>query len=176
MPHLKKIHKINESHDTPIEFCKNQHFFMANQQILLYQEIQTHIAFWYIISNSFNFFVGFNDCFSRASNEDLKEYEMIMAIKNIQSIWICRHRLSLQILKLNVAKAKIRKSGPKLYFENSALCTLNLCYPLNRKCKTIFLKLLMFQWFEQGTFTHYVIMFGTDLATLLPLFLFEDIY
>ena len=41
--------------DTPPEFCWHQHFSPGNQQILLYQEIQIHIAFWYIISNSFNF-------------------------------------------------------------------------------------------------------------------------
>ena len=29
--------------------------FIGNQQILLYQEIQIQIAFWYIVSNSFNF-------------------------------------------------------------------------------------------------------------------------
>ena len=31
-------------------------FFTGNQQILLYQEIQIKVTFWYIISNSFNFF------------------------------------------------------------------------------------------------------------------------
>ena len=55
IPYLKKIKKIYESRDTPPEFCWHQHFFPGNQQILLYQEIQIHIAFWYIISNSFNF-------------------------------------------------------------------------------------------------------------------------
>ena len=30
-----------ESRDTPLEFCWNQCFFTENQQILLYQEIQT---------------------------------------------------------------------------------------------------------------------------------------
>ena len=29
---------------------------MKNQQILLYQKIQVQTAFWYIITNSFNFF------------------------------------------------------------------------------------------------------------------------
>ena len=55
IPYLKKIKKIYESRDTPPEFCWHQHFFSGNQQILLYQKIQIHIAFWYIISNSFNF-------------------------------------------------------------------------------------------------------------------------
>ena len=55
--YLKKIQKIYESRETPSEFCLHQHFFTGNQQILLYQEIQIQIAFWYIISNSFNFWV-----------------------------------------------------------------------------------------------------------------------
>ena len=55
IPCLKKIRKIYESRDTHSEFCWHQHFFTGNQQILLYQEIQIQIAFWYIISNSFNF-------------------------------------------------------------------------------------------------------------------------
>ena len=40
IPYLKKIQKIYESRDTPLEFCWHQHFFTGNQQILLYQEIQ----------------------------------------------------------------------------------------------------------------------------------------
>ena len=51
--YLKKIWKIYESHDTPIDFCWHQHFFTGNQQILLNQEIQ--IAFWYLISNILTF-------------------------------------------------------------------------------------------------------------------------
>ena len=43
---------------------------------------------------------------------------------------------------MSVTKAKIRKSEPKLYLQNSALCTFNLCYTLNRKSET------MFQWSE----------------------------
>ena len=39
-PYLKKIQKIYESRDTPPGFCLHQHFFIGNQQILLYQEIQ----------------------------------------------------------------------------------------------------------------------------------------
>ena len=38
MPYPKKIQKIHESSDTPLEFCWHQHFFTGNQQILLYQE------------------------------------------------------------------------------------------------------------------------------------------
>ena len=40
IPYLKKIQKIYESHNTPLEFCWHQHLFTGNQQILLYQEIQ----------------------------------------------------------------------------------------------------------------------------------------
>ena len=61
IPYLKKIQKIYESRDTTPEFCWHQHFFNRNQQILLYQEIQIQIAFWYIISNSFNFSWVFKD-------------------------------------------------------------------------------------------------------------------
>ena len=52
----KEDPKIFETRDTPTEFCRHQHFFTRNQQILLYQEIQIQITFWYTISNSFNFF------------------------------------------------------------------------------------------------------------------------
>ena len=41
IPYLKKIQKIYESCDTSPEFWWHQHFFTENQQILLYQEIQT---------------------------------------------------------------------------------------------------------------------------------------
>ena len=40
IPYLRKIQKIYESGDTPLEFCWHQHFYTGNQQILLYQEIQ----------------------------------------------------------------------------------------------------------------------------------------
>ena len=40
IPYPKKIQKIYESRDTPLEFCWHPHFFTGNQQILLYQEIQ----------------------------------------------------------------------------------------------------------------------------------------
>ena len=61
----KKIQKIYESRDTALEFCWHQHFFTRNQQILLYQEKQIQISFWYIISNYCKFFWVFNDCFSK---------------------------------------------------------------------------------------------------------------
>ena len=41
----KKIQKIFKSPETPFEVCWHQHFFNENQQILLYQEILTYIAF-----------------------------------------------------------------------------------------------------------------------------------
>ena len=40
IPYPKKIHKIYESRDTPLEFWWHQHFFTGNKQILLYREIQ----------------------------------------------------------------------------------------------------------------------------------------
>ena len=61
IPYLKKVQKIYESLDTALEFWWNQHFFTGNQQILLYQEIQMEIAYWYIISSSFNLFSVFKD-------------------------------------------------------------------------------------------------------------------
>ena len=41
IPYLKKIQKIYESCDTPLELCLHQLFFTGNQQIWVYQEIQT---------------------------------------------------------------------------------------------------------------------------------------
>ena len=63
--YLKKIQKIYESRDTPLNFCWHQRFFINNQQILLYQKMQIQIAFWYVISNSFNFSGVFTDFFSK---------------------------------------------------------------------------------------------------------------
>ena len=37
IPYLRKIRKIYESLDTPLEFYWHQYFFTGNQQILLYQ-------------------------------------------------------------------------------------------------------------------------------------------
>ena len=45
LPYLKKIQKIHKSRDTPLEFCKHQHFFTGNQQLSLYQELQIYIQF-----------------------------------------------------------------------------------------------------------------------------------
>ena len=64
IPYLRRIQKMCESRDKPLEFCWHQHFLTWNQQILPYQEIQIKIAFWYIISNSFNFSWVFKDCFN----------------------------------------------------------------------------------------------------------------
>ena len=36
LPYLKKIQKIYESRDKPLEFCWHQHFFTGNQHISLY--------------------------------------------------------------------------------------------------------------------------------------------
>ena len=61
IPYLRKIQKVYQSRDTPLEFCWHQHFFTRNQQVLLYQTIRIKIAFWYIISNSFNISWVFED-------------------------------------------------------------------------------------------------------------------
>ena len=65
IPYPRKIQKIYKSRDTPLQFCWHQHFFTGNQHILIYQEIQIQIAFWYLISNSFNFSWVFKDCFDK---------------------------------------------------------------------------------------------------------------
>ena len=61
IPYLKKIQKLYESSDTSFDFCWHQHFCTKNQQILLYQEIQIKIVFWFIIPHSFNFLWVFKD-------------------------------------------------------------------------------------------------------------------
>ena len=43
--YLKKIEKIHKSRDTPLDFCRHQHFFTENQQFLVYQEIQYRLHF-----------------------------------------------------------------------------------------------------------------------------------
>ena len=52
IPYPKKIQKIYESRDTPLEFCWQRHFFTANQQILLYQEYRYRFHF----ADNFNLF------------------------------------------------------------------------------------------------------------------------
>ena len=65
IPYLKKVQKMYDSRDTRLEFCWHHDFSPENQQILLYQEIQIYIAFWCIISSSFNFSWVFEDCFNK---------------------------------------------------------------------------------------------------------------
>ena len=55
IPYLRKIQKIHKSRDMSLELCWDQHFFTRNCQILLHQEMQIQIGFWYINCNSFNF-------------------------------------------------------------------------------------------------------------------------
>ena len=64
-PYLKRIQKIYESRDKSPDFCWHQHFFTGDQKILLYQEIEIYITFWYIISNSFNFSWVSKHCFNK---------------------------------------------------------------------------------------------------------------
>ena len=51
IPHPKKIQKIYESRDIPLEFCWHQYFFTGNQQVLLYQEMKYRLHFdtWFLI-------------------------------------------------------------------------------------------------------------------------------
>ena len=62
IPYLRRICKIYESRDKPLEFCWHQYFYIENQQILLYQEIQIWIESLEIISHSFNFSWVFKNC------------------------------------------------------------------------------------------------------------------
>ena len=63
IPYLKKIKKFMNHVTHPLSSADISFFFPRNHQILLYQEIL--IAFWYIISNSFNFYWVFKDCFNK---------------------------------------------------------------------------------------------------------------
>ena len=44
-PDQKKFQKTYKSRDTPLRFFCHQHFFIGNQQLLLYQETRIKIAF-----------------------------------------------------------------------------------------------------------------------------------
>ena len=86
--YLKKIQKIYESRDTPFEFYWRQHFFTENQQMLLCQEMQIYIAFWYIVSNSFKFSQVFKDCFNKYGyNFDDVNKNGYVGLLNIKLIW-----------------------------------------------------------------------------------------
>ena len=63
--YLKRIQKLYESCETPFEFCWYHHFFTGDQQNLLSEEIQMEIAFWYVISDSLNFFWFLKDCYKK---------------------------------------------------------------------------------------------------------------
>ena len=65
IPYLKKIQKLYELRDTPLEFCWHGTFFTGSHQILLYQEIQIKIPFRHIVSDSSNFSWVFKDCFNK---------------------------------------------------------------------------------------------------------------
>ena len=93
--YLKKIQKIYESRDAPLEFCRHQHFFTLNQQISLYQEIQIQPAFWYVISNSFNFFWVQKDVFNNHgynfNNVSKNGYSRLSWSKGILKKTLWRH-------------------------------------------------------------------------------------
>ena len=42
--------------NTPDKFCWHQYFYTRNEQFLLYWKIQTEIVFWYILSNSSDYY------------------------------------------------------------------------------------------------------------------------
>ena len=90
IPYLKKIQKIYKSQDTPLEFCWHQHFFIGNQQLLLYHEIQIQNAFKYIISNLLTFF------------ESLKVVLRIMVV-----ILMSAKLATLGLLKIKVFWSKV---------------------------------------------------------------------
>ena len=62
IPYLKKIQKIYESRDTLLEFCWHQHFSLEISKFCCIRKYK-QIAFWYIISNSFDFFRVFKGFF-----------------------------------------------------------------------------------------------------------------
>ena len=53
------------SRSGPLSYADISIFLTVNQQVLLYHETQILIGFWNIISNSFNFFGVFKDCFNK---------------------------------------------------------------------------------------------------------------
>ena len=75
IPYLKKIQKLYELRDTPLEFCWHGTYFTGSHQILLYQEIQIKIPFRHIVSDSSNFSWVFKDCFNKHGDnfDDVKK-------------------------------------------------------------------------------------------------------
>ena len=63
--YVEETQDMCKSFDTTLDFCWNQHFFTRRQHLLLYQEMQVCIVFWYIISNFFNFVLICKGCFNR---------------------------------------------------------------------------------------------------------------
>ena len=75
IPYLQNIEKIWITWHSPWVLLTLK-FFTRNQQSLLSQEIQIQIAFWYIISNSLNFFGVFKDCFNKRHYNLMKSAKM----------------------------------------------------------------------------------------------------
>ena len=98
--YLKKIQKMNQSRDTRPEFCCHQHFFIGNQQILLYQDMQIYIAFWYIISNSFNFSWVFKRFFDKPGYnfDDVRWSQAFLKVHSCRfenvPIYSCLHKIN----------------------------------------------------------------------------------
>ena len=83
-----KVQNIYGSRDTPFYFCWHQHFFTRNKEILLYQEMQIYIAFWYIISNSFNLFWSLKIVLINAITNLIMSAKMAtLVVLNIKIFW-----------------------------------------------------------------------------------------
>ena len=102
IPYLKKIQKIYESCDTPLDFCWHQHHRQsANFAISRNTDIDCVL----IISNSFKFYWVFKDCFNKhgynfddASKKGLRKikifwkkgYDVIVSVNGITNKTLSR--------------------------------------------------------------------------------------
>ena len=57
IPYLKKMQKIKKSGDTLLQFCWHQHFWLEISNFCCVKKYRCRFFFWYIISNSFDFFL-----------------------------------------------------------------------------------------------------------------------
>ena len=64
IPYLKKIQKLYESHDTPLEFCWHQHLLPEISNFFISRNTDID-PFRYMVYNSSNFSRVFNDCFNK---------------------------------------------------------------------------------------------------------------
>ena len=113
IPYLKKIQKIYESHHAPLDFCWHQFFFTKNQQILLHQEIQIEIAYWYINFYFSNLFWIFKNFFNKhdSSFDDVSENGFSIRIY-IKVFW---NKVDDVIIYFHDVINKMLLRGSKLY-------------------------------------------------------------